>query len=216
VLRGGRLTAGQAKAHEQLWPSFGIELTAGESLEPRLLFGNGHPVFLEIGFGNGEALAQLAQRHHERNYLGIEVHRPGIGHLLLRLEELALDNVRLLRHDAREVLRRHIAPRSLSGVYLWFPDPWPKKRHHKRRLVQPEFAPLVARILVPGGLVHLATDWEPYAEQMLAVMNAAQGFENTAPGNGFSPSTEQRPVTKFEQRGRRLGHGVWDLVFRRR
>ncbi len=180
------------------------------------MFGNRHPLYLEIGFGNGEALTQLAQRHPDRNYLGIEVHRPGVGHLLLRLEELGLHNVRILRRDAVEMLRRHLPPHSLSGIYLWFPDPWPKKRHHKRRIVQPEFARLSARALACGGLLHMATDWEHYAQQMLEVMNAAEDFENTVARGGFVPRPEHRPLTKFEQRGQRLGHGVRDLVFRRR
>jgi tRNA (guanine-N7-)-methyltransferase len=215
VLREGRLTAGQERAFAALWPRFGVEYT-GIPLDLPALFGNDRPVWLEIGFGNGDALATLAERHPDRNYLGIEVHRPGVGHLLLRLEAHALANVRLLRHDAVEVLRSALPPASLAGVYLFFPDPWHKRRHHKRRIVQPELVDLLARVIRPGGLFHAATDWEDYAQQMHAVIEASPAFENVAGPGRFAPRPDERPLTRFEQRGQSLGHGVWDLLFRRR
>jgi len=216
VLREGRFTEGQQRAFDRCWPKFGVDCAAGEQLDLAALFGNDNPVYLEIGFGNGEALAESAARHPERNYLGIEVHRPGVGHLLLRVEEEGLQNVRVMRHDAMELLRHSLAEGSLSGILLFFPDPWHKKRHHKRRIVRPEFAALAARVLRPGGLLHMATDWEDYAHHMLEVMSGASEFENSAGKEQFSPRPEERPLTKFEQRGQRLGHGVWDLLFRRR
>ena len=215
VLRQGRLTPGQARAFERLWPRFGVDFRP-EPLDLAALFGNPAPVYLEIGFGNGDALAAMAARHPERNYLGIEVHAPGVGHLLRRLEEQGSDNVRLLRHDAVEVLQRMIPPAGLAGGYLFFPDPWHKKRHHKRRIVQPPFVELLASRLQRGGFFHAATDWEDYARHMLTVLEASPHFRNVAPGGGFVPRPEERPLTRFEQRGLRLGHGVWDLVFERR
>jgi tRNA (guanine-N7-)-methyltransferase len=215
VLREGRLTAGQERAFAELWPRWGVEYT-GTPLDLAALFGNESPVWLEIGFGNGDSLAALAERHPERNYLGVEVHQPGVGHLLLRLNTLGLGNVRVLRHDAVEVLSYALAPASLAGALLFFPDPWHKRRHHKRRILQPAFVALLARVLRPGGLFHAATDWEDYAQQMLAVLEGSPTFENVAGPGAFSPRPEERPLTRFEQRGRRLGHGVWDLVFRRR
>lgn len=217
VLREGRLTSGQGRAFQALWPRFGIDWEGGAALDLPALFGNDQPVYLEIGFGNGEALAELASRHPGRNFLGIEVHRPGVGHLLLELERRGLANVRVLRRDAVEVLGQALRPASLAGVYLYFPDPWPKRRHHKRRLLNPEFVPLLARVIRPGGLFHAATDWEPYAQEMLAVMTAAgDRFENAVGPGAFAPRPEDRPLTKFERRGQRLGHVVRDLVLHRR
>lgn len=216
VLRQGRLTEGQQRAFDRSWPKFGVDYVEGEQLDLATLFGNDHPVWLEIGFGNGEALAQTAARHPERNYLGVEVHTPGVGHLLLRLEDEGLNNVRIVRHDAMELLRHGLAEQSLSGILLFFPDPWHKKRHHKRRIVRPEFTELAARVLKPGGLLHMATDWEDYAHHMMEVMSEAPEFENNAGEGQFAPRPEERPLTKFEQRGQRLGHGVWDLLFRRK
>ncbi|MGB5733948.1 MAG: tRNA (guanosine(46)-N7)-methyltransferase TrmB, partial [Thiohalocapsa sp.] len=164
VLREGRLTAGQERAFSELWPRWGCDWRPGQLLDLPALFGNANPVVLEIGFGNGESLAQMAAAQPQRNFLGLEVHRPGVGHLLLEIERLGLGNLRVLRQDAIGLLREGLVPASLDAVHLYFPDPWPKKRHHKRRIVQPDFVALVARVLVPGGLLHAATDWEPYAE----------------------------------------------------
>jgi tRNA (guanine-N7-)-methyltransferase len=216
VLREGRLTRAQERAFTELWPRFGLDWRPGAALDLPALFGEGRPVYLEIGFGNGETLSELAARHPERAFLGIEVHRPGVGHLLLELEKRGLTNVRVLRHDAVEVLEHGLPPGSLSGVYLFFPDPWPKTRHHKRRLLNPGTARLIARALSPGGLLHVATDWEDYAEQMLAVLSDCPELINAAGHGAFAPRPEDRPLTRFERRGRRLGHQVRDLVFRRR
>jgi tRNA (guanine-N7-)-methyltransferase len=214
VLRQGRMTEAQQRAFDELWPVYGLAPPQVE-LDLPGLFGNPHPVTLEIGFGNGEALAQAALGHPEHNYLGIEVHGPGVGHLLLTLARQESHNARILQCDAMELLRHHIPAASLAGVLLWFPDPWPKQRHHKRRIVQPEFASLVQRALQPGGMLHMATDWEDYARQMLAVLSAAEGFINQAGEGNYSPRPSGRPLTKFERRGQRLGHGVWDLIFTR-
>jgi len=214
VRRTTRLTRAQRAAIESRWPTYGIEPLGMLDLDA--VFGRRAPRVMEIGFGNGEALASLAGAHPERDYLGVDVFEPGIGRLLAAVAEQGLTNVRLLRGDAVDILRDNVPPRSLQAVLLWFPDPWPKKRHHKRRLVQPDFAGLVASRLEPGGLFHLATDWEDYAEHMLAVLEAEEDLENLAgPGNFCSVRTE-RPVTKFERRGLGLGHGVWDLQFARR
>jgi len=217
VLRQGRLTEAQERAFRELWPLYGVDWTSGTLLEPAALFGNDRPVYLEIGFGNGETLATLAERHPERNFLGVEVHGPGVGHLLLEIERRGLANVRVLRQDAMDLLDQGLPPASLAGVCLFFPDPWPKKRHHKRRILTPAFVALLARALRPGGLFHAATDWEHYALQMLVVLTAADAlFENSAGPGAFAPRPDDRPLTKFERRGQRLGHGVWDLLFRRR
>ncbi len=215
VLRQGRLTKGQQRAFEQLWPCFGLEYRP-DPLDLAGLFGNANPVFLEIGFGNGESLATMARDNPQRNYIGIEVHGPGVGHLLMKLEEYGCSNVRVCRHDAVEVLRDMIPDGALSGVYLFFPDPWHKKRHHKRRIVQADFVALLARKIRPGGQFHAATDWENYAEHMLEVLKDAPQFCNTADRSDYVPRPDYRPLTKFEQRGLHLGHGVWDLVFERR
>lgn len=222
VLREGRLTAGQQRAFDELWPQFGIgsdddlDWPAGQTLDLAGIFGNDHPVTLEIGFGNGDSLAEMAAAAPERNFIGIEVHRPGVGHLLIRIEELGLSNLRVMRKDAVQVLKRALPEAGLDRVQLFFPDPWHKKRHHKRRILQPEFVDLLARVIRPGGHFHAATDWENYAEHMMAVLAAADGlFENTAGPGKYTPRPDYRPLTKFEQRGHRLGHGVWDLVFRR-
>lgn len=217
VLREGRLTQAQARAFAELWPRFGVDWGPGTLLDSGALFGDDAPIYLEIGFGNGETLAQMAAERPERRYLGVEVHRPGVGHLLLELERRGLTNVRVLRRDAVELLTQGLPPASLDGVYLFFPDPWPKQRHHKRRILKPEFVDLLARVIRPGGTFHAATDWAPYAEQMLAVLGAAtETFVNTAPGGGYCERPAERPETKFERRGQRRGHAVHDLVFRRR
>ena len=216
VLRSGRLTQGQELAFERNWSRFGIEIVEGIQLDLEQLFGKACPVYLEIGFGDGEALVQTAKNNSENCYIGIEVHRPGVGHLLLRLEEEGIENVRVISHDAMEVLRHHLPATGLSGLMLFFPDPWHKKKHHKRRIVQPEFSQLCARLIKPDGVLHMATDWEHYAEHMMTVLSAADEFENLAGPGGYSPRPDTRPLTKFERRGHRLGHGVWDLLFRRK
>ena len=214
VVRAGRMTAAQERAWTELWPRYGIE-TSGTPLDLHALFGRDAPLTLEVGFGNGESLVSLAAAHPERDFLGLEVHRPGVGHLMLRAEELGLTNVRAVCRDAVEVLQQCIAPRSLDEVLLYFPDPWPKKRHHKRRIVQPEFVALVANRLRDGGTFRMATDWQPYSEHMLEVASGCAQLRNASPDGGFVPRPESRPVTRFERRGQRLGHGVWDLAFTR-
>lgn len=215
VLREGRLTPGQERAFRDLWPIWGVEYTAEIKLDPHALFENDHRVWLEIGFGNGESLAAYAQANPDINYLGIEVHGPGVGHLLLRIDELGLTNLRVMKHDAVEVMKS-LPDASLDGIMLFFPDPWHKKKHHKRRILQTAFVEELARLIRPGGIFHAATDWEDYAGQMLQVLGDSNAFENTAGEDEYSPRPESRPLTKFEQRGQRLGHGVWDLIFRRR
>jgi tRNA (guanine-N7-)-methyltransferase len=212
VLRQGRLTAAQARALAEVGPRFVLPF-APQTLDLDLLFGRHAPRTLEIGFGNGETTAAMALAQPERDFLAVEVHSPGVGALLRRLDALQLGNVRIVQHDVTEVLREMIPPGALDAVHVFFPDPWPKKRHHKRRLVQPPFVALLASRLAPGGVVHLATDWEDYARQMLAALSAEPLLVNTAPGFALRPET--RPPTRFERRGERLGHGVWDLVFRR-
>ena len=214
VTRAGRITEAQQRALAELWPKYGIEFAPGP-LAPLALYGRDGPRTLEIGFGNGENLAALAQAHPERDFLGIEVHRPGVGRLLRALESQQLTNVRLICHDAVEVLERQIAPQWLQEILIFFPDPWPKKRHHKRRLLQPAFAQQLAERLVPGGVLRIATDWQPYALEMLTTLGAIARMENLAAGGTFvTPPAERRP-TRFEQRGARLGHEVFDLAFRR-
>ncbi len=211
VRRQGRITLAQNAALENLWPVFGLD--PGLAFSPREAFGREAPVILEIGFGNGESLAQMAAAAPEKDFLGIEVHRPGVGHLLLKAQELGLRNVRVYCADAVEILRDRIAENGLDGIQVFFPDPWHKKRHHKRRLINHEFVALLAGRLKPGGVLHCATDWEHYAEQMLEALEAAPGLRNLAGKGNFSERPAYRPLTKFETRGQRLGHGVWDLLF---
>lgn len=213
VLRQGRVSDAQQRACDELLPCFGIPY-APQPLDLDTVFGRDAPRILEIGFGMGETTARIAATHPENDYLGIEVHTPGVGALLKRLRDEGLTNVRVIRHDAVEVVRDMIPSRALSAIHIFFPDPWPKQRHHKRRLVQPSFAALLASRLAPGGYLHLATDWLDYAEQMLAVLAAEPRLANAA--ERFAARPDYRPQTKFEGRGLRLGHGVWDLVFRRR
>lgn len=221
VLRAGRITPAQQRALDGLWPRFGIDLPATEAARPPAsgyldldaVFSRRAPRTLEIGFGNGENLLALAAAHPERDFIGVEVHRAGVGHLLLRADETGLGNLRVICHDAVEVLERHIVPDSLDEVLVLFPDPWHKKRHHKRRLVQPGFVELLASRLRTGGHLQLATDWEPYAQQMLEVLSACPALRNLATGTGFVPRPDWRALTRFERRGHRLGHGVWDLSF---
>ena len=212
VLRQGRVSNAQRRAVETLLPRFGIAY-APALLDLNAAFGRLAPKILEIGFGMGETTAQIALAHLQNDYLGIEVHTPGVGSLLRLIEAHALANVRIIQHDAVEVLSHMIAPESLSAIHVFFPDPWPKKRHHKRRLIQPPLVRLLSSRLLPGGYLHLATDWEDYALQMLEVLSAEAQLVNSA--QGFTARPAYRPLTKFETRGLRLGHRVWDLVFRR-
>ena len=212
VLRAGRLGTGQQRALEALGPQYVLPYTA-QMLDLDAVFGRHAPRVLEIGFGMGDATAQVAATQPATDFIGIEVHTPGVGAMLRHIGERPLTNVRLLQHDAVEVLANMIPQGSLAGVHIWFPDPWHKKRHNKRRLVQPAFVAALITRLAPGGYLHCATDWQPYAEQMLEVLNAQPGLVNAA-GSGYAPRPDWRPLTKFENRGLQLGHGVWDLLFR--
>lgn len=215
VKREGRLTKGQASALERLMPVWGISPpAAGEPVQLVELFGRDAPVTLEIGFGMGHSLVAMAKAAPERNFIGVEVHRPGVGALLMEAEEQGVSNLRAVEFDAVEVLEQWLADGCIDRVQIFFPDPWHKTRHHKRRLIQPGFVQLLRRKMRIGGILHLATDWENYAEHMLEVMNAAPGYENLASDNTYIPRPDERPLTKFEQRGHRLGHGVWDLQFK--
>jgi tRNA (guanine-N7-)-methyltransferase len=215
VIRRGRSTAGQERALEQLWPRYGVAF-ANQQLDIAALFGRSAPTMLEIGFGAGEALLAFAQAHPEMNCIGIEVHPPGVGHLMLGIENAGLTNVRIIVHDAVEVLEQQIAPGSLDLAHVFFPDPWPKKRHHKRRIIQPTFVALLARALRVGATLRLATDWEHYAMQMREVLDASPDFRSHAAAHGFANRSTERPLTRFERRGQRLGHSVWDLEYERR
>jgi len=213
VRREGRITSAQRNALGALWPKYGLD--ASSLLEPDKIFGRKAPLTLEIGFGNGAALALMAAADPATDFIGIEVHRPGIGRLLLELERQGLGNVRIFREDAVQVMQQCLPPACLDRILLFFPDPWHKKRHHKRRIVQPEFIEMAARLLRPVGLLHMATDWEDYAAQMLEVTQRSTAFRNCAGSGNYSPRPEYRPVTRFEQRGLKLGHGVRDLLFER-
>jgi tRNA (guanine-N7-)-methyltransferase len=209
VLRAGRITSAQQQALETLWPQYGIE-PGDTALDFANHFGRNAPVILEIGFGNGESLASMAEQHPDYNFLGIEVHRPGVGHLLQLIHARQLGNMRLICADAVEVLNQNIPDQSLAGISLFFPDPWPKKRHHKRRILQPEFVELMTRKLKVGGLFHFATDWREYMEHVTAVMAASKEF-----ARADISQTPPRPATKFQRRGQKLGHSVWDLVYQK-
>lgn len=212
VRREGRLTDAQSSAIETGWPRWGVDFVPA-LVDWDVIFGRKAPRYLEIGFGMGGATAEIARNHPANDYIGIEVHRPGVGNLLKLVEQEALTNLRLMSHDAVDVVNQMIAPGSLDGILIFFPDPWHKKRHHKRRLIQPEFVQMLASRLKPGGTIHCATDWENYAEQMLEVLSADASLENTVTGYAARPA--YRPLTKFENRGLKLGHGVWDLVFQK-
>ncbi len=214
VLRAGRMTEAQALALERLWPRYGIA-TGHELLDLQQLFGRDAPRTLEIGFGNGDNIAALAASHPERDFIGAEVHPPGVGHLLRAAAAQESKNLRVIQQDAVEVLRERIAPDSLAAILVLFPDPWHKKRHHKRRLVNAQFAALAASRLAVGGTLQLATDWTPYAEWMLEVLNAAPDLRNRSPEGGYVPRNPGRVRTRFEARGERLGHAVHDLCFER-
>ena len=210
VKREGRFTEAQKKAFEDCWSEFGIDYT-DTTLSLNSLFKNDHPVILEIGFGNGDSLAQMAIANPDKNYIGIEVHRPGAGQLLMQIRDKNIQNIRISTHDAIQVVTNQLVDNALSGVQIFFPDPWPKKRHHKRRIVQPVFMSLLAKKLKPQGFVHLATDWAPYAERMLEVMQSHPDYKNTVAD--YIERPESRPLTKFEQRGLKLGHQIFDLMF---
>lgn len=212
VLRQGRVSNAQQRAHQTLLPRYGIAY-AESPVNLEQLFGRAAPKILEIGFGMGETTAEIAAAQPANDYLGVEVHTPGVGSLLKQIEARALTNVRIIQHDVVEVLQHMIAPGSLDGIHIFFPDPWPKKRHHKRRLIQPPLAGLLAEKLKAGGYLHAATDWYEYAGQILAVLSATPGLANTAAD--YVPRPAYRPRTKFEARGLKLGHGVWDIVFKR-
>ncbi|NUU66697.1 tRNA (guanosine(46)-N7)-methyltransferase TrmB [Enterobacteriaceae bacterium BIT-l23] len=214
VRRQGRLTKAQQHALDHYWPEMGVEFCA-EPLDLGALFGNDGPVTLEIGFGMGASLVAMAEARPEQNFLGIEVHSPGVGACLSSAHEAGVKNLRVMCHDAVEVLETMIPDNSLNMVQLFFPDPWHKARHNKRRIVQVPFAEMVKRKLKLGGVFHMATDWEAYAEHMLEVMTSIEGYRNQSTTGDYVPRPETRPVTKFEQRGHRLGHGVWDLMFER-
>ena len=213
VVRAGRMGPGQTRALAALGPRFVLPFVA-QPVDFAQAFGRTAPLVLEIGFGMGDATAAIAQALPGTDFIGVEVHTPGVGALLKRIGEMGLANLRLIQHDAVEVLEQMIEPGSLAGVHVFFPDPWHKKKHNKRRLIQPEFVRLLASRLQPGAYLHCATDWQPYAEQMLEVLTAEPGLQNSA--EGYAPKPDYRPLTKFENRGLKLGHGVWDLVFTKR
>ena len=214
VTRSGRITEAQQRALAALWPRYGIEFSSTR-LDASAVYGRDAPRTLEIGFGNGENLGALALAHPERDFLGVEVHRAGVGRLLRTLESQQLTNVRIICHDAVEVLVQQIAPQWLQEILIFFPDPWPKKRHHKRRLVQGPFVPMLVERLTSGGVLRIATDWQPYALEMLATLSGVPQLRNLALDGDFVPRPLEREPTRFEQRGVRLGHQVWDLAFRR-
>ena len=210
VVRAGRMGPGQVRALAELGPRFVLPYVAA-AFDFASSFGREAPRVLEIGFGLGDATAAIAQALPGTDFIGVEVHTPGVGALLKQIGERGIANLRLIQFDAVDVLQQMIAPDTLSGVHVFFPDPWHKKKHNKRRLIQPEFVQLLASRLAPGGTLHCATDWQPYAAQMLAVLSAEPMLRNTA--DGYAPKPDYRPLTKFENRGLKLGHGVWDLVF---
>lgn len=215
VRRQGRLTKGQQHALDTLWPAMGTDYQA-QPLDLSALFGRAAPVTLEIGFGMGASLVTMVAAHPEQNFLGIEVHLPGVGACLASVQKAGVSNLRVMCHDAVEVLEQMIPDDSLALVQLFFPDPWHKARHNKRRIIQAPFVELVGRKLSNGGVFHMATDWQPYAEHMLAVMSEAEPFRNLSSAGDYVPRPASRPLTKFERRGQRLGHGVWDLMFEKR
>ncbi|PJE80738.1 tRNA (guanine-N(7)-)-methyltransferase [invertebrate metagenome] len=214
VLRAGRMTPGQQRGWDEGWPQFGVTREQGV-LIPEVLFGRKAPLVLEIGYGMGHSLIAMASEEPDKDFVGIEVHRPGVGSLLNETQKNGLANLRTYCDDAVKVLEECISDQTLSRVQIYFPDPWHKKRHHKRRLIQPGFIEKIHPKLKPGGIIHMATDWENYAEQMMEVMTADTRFENMAGEYAFADRPDFRPMTKFERRGQRLGHGVWDLLFTR-
>jgi len=214
VKREGRMTAGQTLAYETMMPIYGVEYQE-RLLDFSTLFANDGPLSIEIGFGMGASLVEQAARYPERNYIGIEVHRPGVGSLLVKMKETGITNIRVISHDAVEVLTDMVANTSIELLQLFFPDPWHKRKHHKRRIVNPEFVQLLHRKIKNDGHFHMATDWQDYAQHMLKVMQTADGWINCSTSNDYIPKPENRPVTKFQKRGEGLGHGMWDLMFKR-
>jgi tRNA (guanine-N7-)-methyltransferase len=214
VVRGGRLTSAQQRALDEYWPRYGLDYGNGP-LDLAALFGRDAPRTLEIGFGNGDNLARLAASHPERDFIGVEVHPPGVGHLLLKAAQAGLGNLRIVQHDAMELLRDSLAPESLDAILVLFPDPWHKKRHHKRRLVSRAFAELALSRLRVGGTLQLATDWTPYAEWMREILETVPGLRNCSADGGYMPRDPDRSTTRFELRGKRLGHDVHDLCYER-
>lgn len=214
VRREGRFTPAQKSAYESLWPIYGLDTTV-EQWDFSRVFDRQSDVFLELGFGDGRVLKRLSAQYPENDYLGIEVHRPGVGRVMRELDQKGLKNVRVASEDGMELLQNNIAAGSLAGILIFFPDPWHKKKHKKRRMIQAEFVHMAASRLKPGGILHLATDWEDYAQQMLEVLTAEPLLINTSTENTFVERPQSRPLTKYEERGLRLGHGVWDLVFYR-
>ena len=212
VLRTGRLSEFQRQTMNDNWAAYGLEHQT-EPFDFPTIYGNTNPVILEIGFGMGKSLVEMALQNPDKNYLGIEVHTPGVGACLAYAVEKHVKNLRVICHDATEILRDSIADNSLGGLQLFFPDPWHKAKHHKRRIVQPHFVETIYQKLQPNGFIHFATDWQNYAEQMLDVLKSAVGLHNVSPTNDYIPRPDFRPLTKFEQRGHKLGHGVWDLYF---
>ncbi len=214
VVRSGRMTPGQEKAYEELWAHYGVEADE-QPIDFQQLFSRHAPIIIEIGFGMGDSLWQMAQQHPENNYLGIEVHKPGVGRLLANIAKHSLSNLKVMKYDALEVLKKQVPDNSISAVYLFFPDPWHKTRHQKRRIVKDDFIQLIRKKLLVHGQFHMATDWQHYARQMLKAMQQAPGFINCAGNGEYIPRPEYRPITKFERRGERLGHGVWDILFKK-
>jgi tRNA (guanine-N7-)-methyltransferase len=212
VIRAGRITASQKAAFDTWWPTYGLSLYNG-AIDPAIIFGRTAPLVLEIGFGMGDSLLEMAKNEPEKDFIGIEVHPPGVGKLINNAGKEGVKNLRVYMADAMDVLEDCIPDAAIDRLQLYFPDPWHKKKHNKRRIVQPVFVQKLRPKLKDGGIFHMATDWQPYAEYMLEVMNVAENYANVAPENGYSPRPEYRPITKFEKRGERLGHGVWDLLF---
>lgn len=212
VIRAGRMTEGQKRAFDDWWPTYGLSLF-DDALDIEEIFGRKAPTVVEVGFGMGDSLREMAQAEPDKDFIGIEVHPPGVGRLISSAGASDIKNLKVYMADAVDVIKDCIPPQSIDRFQLYFPDPWHKKKHNKRRIVQPEFIALVRQILKPGGVLHMATDWEEYSEQMIEVMMAAPGFDNTAPASQFAEKPSYRPRTKFENRGENLGHGVWDIVF---
>jgi tRNA (guanine-N7-)-methyltransferase len=215
VVRAGRMTDGQRNAFENSWSTYGLKLADG-AIDTDTVFGRSGPKVLEIGFGMGDSLLQMAAAEPATDFIGIEVHPPGVGTIMNIAQSEGISNLRVYLADANDVLEECFPPQSIDRLQLYFPDPWHKKKHNKRRIVQPQFVQLVREKLRPGGLLHMATDWQHYAEQMLETLDEAEGFENIAGIGQYSPRPDYRPMTKFEKRGERLGHGVWDLIYKKR